>query len=317
MKIATREEIQRVLSLRDVIPLMREALVAQSRGECETPMPMHLNIGKGVGEQHSERGEIHIKSSYREGGNYFVVKIASGFPGNAARNLPTADGMMLLTSAETGAPVALLCDGGDLTDARTAAVSAMIALELGRDDTSLGILGSGVQARWQVRAHAEVLPLREVWLWGRSPEPVRKCRDDIENHVHGVDVRIATSPADVARHSRLIVTTTAARAPLLSFEDIAPGTLISAVGSDSPGKQELHPQILANASLVLVDSRQQCERLGELQHAPSAFDRAIEMGKFCDFHPAFDTGGVIVADFTGLGVEDLFIAEDCYRKLVG
>jgi ornithine cyclodeaminase len=320
MKIATREEIQKVLSLRDVIPLMREALVAQSRGECETPMPMHLYVGgkqgdePGVGSE-VERGEVHIKSSYRDGGKNFVVKVVSGFPGNTARNLPSADGTMLLVSAETGAPVALLCDGGDLTDARTAAVSAMIARELGREDTSLGILGNGVQARWQASAHAEVLPLREVWVWGRSPERVRKCRDDIANLVNGIDVQIAASPADVARHARLIVTTTAARVPLLSFEDIAPGTLISAVGSDSPGKQELHPQILANASLVLVDSRQQCESLGELQHAPAAFDRAIEMGKFCDFHPAFDAAGIIVADYTGLGVEDLFIAEDCYRKL--
>ena len=320
MKIATREEIQKVLSLRDVIPLMREALVAQSRGECETPMPMHLYIGgkqadKPGGGREVERGEVHIKSSYRDGGKNFVVKVVSGFPGTTALNLPAADGMMLLVSAETGAPVALLCDGGDLTDARTAAVSAMIARELGREDVSLGILGSGVQARWQARAHAEILPLREVWLWGRSPERVRKCRDDIANLVPGIDIRIAASPADVAHHSRLIVTTTAARAPLLSFEDVSRGTLISAVGSDSPGKQELHPQILANASLVLVDSRQQCERLGELQHAPAAFDRAIEMGKFCDFHPAFDAGGIIVADYTGLGVEDLFIAEDCYRKL--
>jgi ornithine cyclodeaminase len=318
MKIATREEIQKVLSLRDVIPLMREAFVSQSRGECETPMPMHLYIGgKREEKQGSEHGEIHIKSSYRDGGKHFVVKVVGGFPDNAARNLPTADGMMLLVSAETGAPVALLCDGGDLTDARTAAVSAMIARELGRGDASLGILGSGVQARWQARAHAEVLPLREVWLWGRSPERVRKCRDDIANLVNGIDVQIAALPADVARHARLIVTATAARVPLLSFEDIAPGTLISAVGSDSPGKRELDPQILANASLVLVDSRQQCERLGELQHAPAAFNRAIEMGKFCDFHPAFDAGGIIVADYTGLGVEDLFIAEDCYRKLVG
>ena len=316
MKIATRDEIQKVLSLRDAIPLMREALVAQCRGECETPMPMHLYIvGKKEKKQGIEHGEIHIKSSYRDGGKHFVVKVVGGFPDNAARNLPTADGMMLLVSAETGAPVALLCDGGDLTDARTAAVSAMIARDLGRGDASLGILGSGVQARWQARAHAEVLPLREIWVWGRSPEHVRQCRDDIANLVRGVDVRIATSPADVARHARLIVTTTAARAPLLSFEDVAPGTLISAVGSDSPGKQEVDPQILANASLVLVDLRQQCERLGELQHAPVAFDRAIEMGKFCDFHPAFDAGGIIVADYTGLGVEDLFIAEDCYRKL--
>jgi ornithine cyclodeaminase len=320
MKIATRAEIQKVLALRDVIPLMREALVAQSRSECETPMPMHLYIGgkqgdKPGGGREVERGEVHIKSSNRDGGKHFVVKVVSGFPGNTARNLPTADGMVLLVSAETGAPVALLCDGGELTDARTAAVSAMIARELGREDTSLGILGSGVQARWQARAHAEILPLREVWLWGRSPERVRKCRDNIANLVNGIDVQIAASPADVARHARLIVTATAARVPLLSFEDIAPGTLISAVGSDSPGKQEVDPQILTNASLVLVDSRQQCERLGELQHAPAAFDRAIEMGKFCDFHPAFDAGGIIVADYTGIGVEDLFVAEDCYRKL--
>ena len=125
------------------------------------------------------------------------------------------------------------------------------------------------------------------------------------------------SPADVARHAKLIVTVTAAREPILSFEDVAPGTLISAVGSDSPGKQELHPQILTRASLLLVDSIGQCEKLGELQHAPSAHDRAMEIGKFCAFHPAVDASGVVVADFTGLGVEDLFIAEDCYRKLGG
>ncbi|HXW18580.1 MAG TPA: ornithine cyclodeaminase family protein [Candidatus Acidoferrales bacterium] len=314
MKIATRKEIGRVLSsrgvlsLREVIPMMREALVAQSRGECETPMPMHLNVRESG-------GEIHIKSSYREGGQFFAVKIVSGFPENAARNLPAADGMILLASAETGEPMALLCDGGDLTVARTAAVSAMVARELGRSDASLGVLGSGVQARWQVRAHAEVLSLKEVWLWGRSPEHVRECREDLMNLVGGIDVRIATSPADVARHTKLIVTATASRAPLLSFEDIAPGTFISAVGSDSHGKQELHPQILTNATLVLVDSIPQCERLGELQHAPAARSRAVEIGKFCDFHPAFDAGGIAVADFTGLGVEDLYIAEACYRKL--
>jgi ornithine cyclodeaminase len=99
------------------------------------------------------------------------------------------------------------------------------------------------------------------------------------------------------------------------LEAVTNGTLISAIGSDSPGKQELDPQILYRASLVLVDSKSQCERLGELQHAPGVRDRVIEMGKFCDCHPAFDADGIIVADFTGLGVEDLFAAEDCLGKL--
>ena len=154
MKIASRSEIQRLLVLKDVMALMRDALIAQSRGECDTPLPMHLAVPE-------RRGEIHIKSSYRDGGEHFVVKIASGFPGNVGTGLPTANGLMLLVSAHSGEPVAMLQDAGDLTDARTAAVAAMAAREVGRKDASLGIIGSGVQARWQARAHAEILPLRD------------------------------------------------------------------------------------------------------------------------------------------------------------
>jgi len=308
MKIAQRDEILRVLSLGDAIPLMREALIAQSRGECETPLPMHLYA-------HDRDAEVHIKSSYREGGEFFVVKLAGGYPQNAGTGLPEYNGLMLLCSARTGDPVALLCDGAELTHARTAAVSAMVAQELERKDSAIGILGSGEQARWQARAHAQVLPLHEIWIWGRTPAHVEHCCVELSALFPGVEVRAAISPADVARHAKLIITVTAAREPILAFEDVTPGTLISAVGSDSPGKQELHPQILTRASLVLVDSIGQCEKLGELQHAPSAHDRAMEIGKFCAFHPAYDAEGIVVADFTGMGVEDLFIAEDCYRKL--
>ena len=94
--------------------------------------------------------------------------------------------------------------------------------------------------------------------------------------------------------------------------DLAAGTHISAVGADSPGKQELASDILRRASLLLVDSRRQCAMLGELQHAPDQAARAIEIGEFCDAPAAFDSAGITVADFTGLGVEDLYIAESCY-----
>ncbi len=121
---------------------MREAIAAYRAGECDMPMPMHLEIAP-------ERGEVHIKSSYRRGGKYFVLKVASTFPNNLARGISTSSGMMLLCSAETGQPVALLADEGHLTDVRTAAVAAMVAQDFGRNDTALGILGTGVQARLQ------------------------------------------------------------------------------------------------------------------------------------------------------------------------
>jgi ornithine cyclodeaminase len=284
---------------------MRDALIANARGECDTPMPMHLDIAP-------EQAEIHVKSSYRRGGKYFALKIASTFPRNAERGLPTGNGMMLLSSAESGEPVAFLADEGHLTDVRTAAVAAMVARELERKDRAIGILGTGIQARLQARMHAEVLDLEKVWIWGRTKERAEACRPELSDM--GLAVSVAESPAEVARETRLIVTTTAARQPLLFAADVQPGTHISAVGSDSAGKQELDPGILAEAALLLVDSARQCQKLGELQHAPNEWERAVEIGAFCESPPQWDRGGITVCDFTGLGVEDLYIAEYCYAQ---
>ena len=308
MRIIDFETIQQVFEPAEAIDAMREALVAQARGECDTPMPMHLGSTP-------VEAEVHIKSSYRRGGRYFAVKVASGFPRNLAKGLPVGNGMMLLVSAETGEPVAVLADQGYLTDARTAAVSALVARELGRTDTVLGVLGSGIQARLQAQMHAEFLDLERIWVWGRNPERVDSYRRDMAELLPKVEVLVADDPAAVAANARLITTVTAAREPLLAIDDLQPGTHISAVGSDSPGKQELDPEILRQAVLLLVDSVSQCEHLGELQHAPEAKERAVEAGVFCDAPVVFDSQGLSVCDFTGLGVEDLFIAKYCYEKV--
>ncbi len=303
MRILELPEIRRVLDYREIIGRMREALIANARGECDTPMPMHLEIGPVA-------GEVHIKSSYRRGGRHFALKIASTFP----RNVPSGNGMMLLSSAETGAPAAFLADEGHLTDVRTAAASAMVARELKRGDHVLGILGTGIQARLQAQMHAEVLELREIHVWGRTPERLESCCRDLRALLLNTEIHPAFSPAEVASRARLIVTATASREPLLFSRDIQSGTLISAVGADAPGKQELDPQILRRAALLLADSCRQCEKLGELQHAPGEWSRAIEIGRFCETAGTVPQAGVIVCDFTGLGAEDLYIAEYCYER---
>ena len=76
MRILELPEIRRVLVYREIFDLMRQALIAQARGECETPMPMHLDIAK-------EQAEVHMKSSYRRGGRHFALKMASTFPTNS------------------------------------------------------------------------------------------------------------------------------------------------------------------------------------------------------------------------------------------
>jgi ornithine cyclodeaminase len=298
-------EIQRLLNYPDVIDRMREALRAFSAGECDTPMPMHLEIAP-------EDAEVHMKSSYRRGGKYFALKIAATFPRNRSRNLPVGNGMVLLCSAETGAPVGLLADAGHLTDVRTAAVAALVARELGRRDRTLGILGTGIQARLQAKMHAQVLPLERIVLWGRNPARVDECRKDLEKFA---EVSVAAIPAELAHESRLIVTCTASRAALLHTAVIHPGTHISCVGADAPGKCEIDAAILARAALLLVDSRRQCEKLGELQHAPDQLGRTVELGEFLAAPRAVDSPAITVCDYTGLGVEDLYIAEYCWEKV--
>jgi ornithine cyclodeaminase len=302
MRVVGAEEIRRSVDFAEAIGAMREAVIAQSRGECDTPMPMHLDLSSAGG------GEVHIKSSHRKGGRHFALKVAGSY---AARPY----GSIVLVSAESGETVAFFDDGGWLTDLRTAAVSAMVARELGREDRALGILGTGVQARLQAELHAAVLPLAEVHVWGRTPDRAAACAREIGVRLPGVRVVASPSPADVAARAKLIVTATASRAPLLAAADVRPGTHVSAVGSDSPGKQELDAGILKRASLLLVDSLAQCAKLGELQHALAEKDRAIEIGSFCASPSAYDRGAITVADFTGLGAEDLFIAEACAARL--
>ncbi len=309
MRVVDLDTIRRLFDDREAIAEMRAALVAQARGECDTPMPMHLGIA-------DEEAEIHVKSSYRRGGGYFAVKVAGGFPRNLGRGLPVGDGLIALFSAASGEPLALLVDRGFLTDARTAAVAALMARELGRRDRTLGIVGTGIQARLQARFHAAVLELDEIRVWGRDPERVAACLEDLAGIVPGVALGAAASPAELARWTRLLVTATAARRPLLEAADVSPGTHVSAVGSDTPGKQELAPALLERAELLLVDSRTQCERLGELQHAPTLAARAIEAGAWLDAPEPPAADAITICDFTGLGVEDLFVARYVYEKLL-
>ena len=194
MRVIGPDEIRRRISARAAIAAMRDAVLAQARGECDTPMPMHVDLSAGGG------GEVHIKSSYRRGGRHFALKVAGTY-------VRRPYGSIVLISVETGETAVYFDDGGYLTDLRTAAVAAMVARELGRRDTALGILGSGVQARLQAQLHAEVLPLERVHVWGRNPARAAACAGDIARLLPGVHVAVAGSPEEVAASATLIATT--------------------------------------------------------------------------------------------------------------
>ena len=93
-------------------------------------------------------------------------------------------------------------------------------------------------------------------------------------------------------------------------DDVQPGAHVTAIGSDGTGKQELDPELLRRADLLVVDALEQCLRLGELQHAPEQADRAVEIGLICSGTETgrTDDDQLTVIDLTGVGVQDVAAA---------
>jgi ornithine cyclodeaminase len=297
----------------DPLPLMEEGFVAYSEGRVVVPP---------IGELLLDRppGEVHIKYGYIKGDDHYVIKIASGFADNPKLGLPSGNGLMLLFSQKTGELAAVLLDEGYLTNLRTAAAGAVAAKYLApRDVRMVGIMGAGVQGRMQLEHLRRVRAFEEAVVWGLNEAELAAYRRDME--ARGFRIRTTLDAQEVAVATRLIVTCTPSTRPLLKAGWIRPGTHITAVGSDTPDKQELEPGILAGASRVVVDSLSQSEFRGEVFKAVQAgvLQRSglVELGRVIaepKYRRASETE-ITVADLTGVAVQDIQIAKAVWEAV--
>jgi ornithine cyclodeaminase len=310
------EAIRRVLDVPRLLEDVEHGFRDYSAGRTVVPPVGYLAFDP------PSEGDVHIKYGYVRGGEYYVIKIVSGFSGNVARGLPPTQGMMLLFRQGTGELAAILFDDGYLTEIRTAVAGAIAARYLAPEPvTCIGIVGTGAQARFQLKMLRLVTPCRSAMAWGRSPARLADYCEEMKRE--GFAIEPARDAAHLATACNLIVTTTAAREPLLRLRDVRPGTHITAMGADAPGKQELDPELVARADIVAVDSLSQCVDHGEISHAVSAgwFDpqRAIELGRLADSPQLRRTAPeqITIADLTGVAVQDLQAAVHVFRRAVG
>jgi ornithine cyclodeaminase len=311
VKTITLQQIKAALASVDVLPEIEAGFVAYSEGRAEVP-PV------GVLRFTNPPGDVHIKYGYLRDDEFYVIKIASGFYENPRRGLPSGNGLMLLFSQKTGELAAVLLDEGYLTDLRTAVAGAIAAKYLAPPSvTRIGILGTGVQARLQLQLLRAVTPCRDVLVWGRSPQRVADYQAEMERE--GFTVAIAGNASAVPRACNLIVTATAADAPLILAADARPGTHITAVGADSAHKQELDAALFPRADVVVVDSVSQCADHGDLAHAVRAGlmrpGDVRELGAVIAGTAAGRTSPeqLTIADLTGVAVQDMQIAKAVYR----
>ncbi|MEQ8206418.1 MAG: ornithine cyclodeaminase family protein [Woeseia sp.] len=292
------------LDINAAVRAIEQGYVDYSLGRADVPPVGYLAVPDG---------ECHIKYGHIQGGEFFVIKVATGFYGNTALGLPSSDGLMLVLSAKTGMVEAFLQDEGHLTNMRTAMGGMIAAKYLAPSEvTGIGIVGAGVQAELQLRLLKNITQCRRVTIWNRNKERAEALAATVVRD--GFDVEISDSVEGLVRASNLIVTTTPAQEPLIAVDWVAPGTHITAVGADTPGKQELATALIANADIVVVDSIAQCTDHGEIQTAfrdgRITKESLRELGNVIN-EPNLrrqNDQQISIADLTGVAVQDIQIA---------
>lgn len=313
--LLTEEHVRSVLSMADLVPCMESALARFSAGDVQQPVRTVLEVG-------AARSYYGLMPAYVEQPPTMGAKVVTIVNGNLERGLPSHLAMIFLLDPDTGGLQALM-DGRYITEARTAAVSAVSARHLARADAStLAILGTGVQARSHLEAFTEVRQLHDVRVWSPRRASRERFVDDMQPHA-GVPLHAAASAEEAVRGADLVVLATSSPTPVIEMSWIGPGSHIVSVGACRPDQREMDPALVAHARLV-VDSR-----AGALAESGDVV-LGIAERRFGPEHLAGELGEIVLGRVPGrqdereitifkslgMAVEDLAAADLVYRRAI-
>ena len=309
-----KEEVSTLIRMEDVIAAVEEAYRAFNSGQVVQPDYMSIHLPP-------PRGEIDFKLCHYQVNDLISMKVSSGgFVNNPAEHgVPSGMGTILLFDARTGA-LSCVMDGSLITGLRTGACGAVSVKALARKDAKrIASIGTGNQARMQVRAIREVMRIEQIHAWDSSPESLARYKADIES-TYGIPVVMAGSARAAVEQADILITTTRGTGSLVQAAWIKPGTHIVAIGTDQRGKQEFEPEIFRNAKVV-NDSIAQCTDKGETWHPLdkniiAKQDIHAEIGEILlGKKPGRESDEEITMfDSTGMAIQDNTTAARIYRN---
>lgn len=301
-------KIAEILDMPSALEAVEEAFRQHGLGKTKMPPKVYLDL-----PEHS--GDFRAMPAYCSG--YVSLKWVSVYPNNPKRGIPTVLATLLLCDPSTGSILAVM-DAGVITAYRTGAAGGVAAKYLARRDSkTLGLIGTGVQARYQLLAIAELFDLDEVKIYDISTGAQKRFKAEFPEY------NITFCELPEAANVDILATCTPVRKPVVRAEWIKPGTHINAIGADAPGKQELDPSLLRR-SKIIVDSVEQACHSGEI-NVPLSKGLIKEKD-------LYSTLGQVVAgvkkgrgseheitlfDSTGLAIQDVAVAKLVYEKVSG
>ena len=309
------KEVKQLLSIDEVMAAVESAFREKGLGHVQMPAKLYLFYNK-------YNGDLRAMPSYLEELDISAVKVVNVHPDNRAKyNLPTVMATIVLIDPKNGAPLAIM-GGTAITDMRTGAAGGVAAKYLARKDSkTVGLVGAGAQARTQLMALLSLYgDIEEVRVWSRT-ESTRDAYVAEMKPTSNVAKMVAMEKVqDAVKGADIVVTTTPSRRPIVLSEWVDDGTHFSCIGADAPGKEELDPEILKRAKIV-VDDWEQASHSGEINVPLSKemITRQHIWGEIGDVVAGLKPGRtsqdeITIFTSTGLAVQDAVAAEIAYKK---
>ena len=297
MKVFGPAEIEQAIDLntnfQDIINSQRAAFIDFSEGKYTVPLPMHFIFPESGSDS-------HIKGAYKKASKHLVIKIANGSPEGG-------DGLILVFESDTGKPKALLKDKGQLTSLRTAIAGILVSELLPWQIKNIGIIGSGNLAKMLHNVVRLKYPQKNIMFYARNPAKLQN-----------ITRNIASSVQELQEQCDVIFTATSSENTFI--KNIAQGSYqaIIALGSDDEHKKELSPEIFGKSDLVIVDSKLQSIKFGDVAKAIDSKiisqDFTVELGKILKSGvPA--SVKTIIADFSGIAAQDFSLVDYLLTRL--
>jgi alanine dehydrogenase len=292
-------DVEAAVSPGRAVEVVRDAFVAYARGEWSMPSKVYVHAYPA--------GDFRAMPAL--GGGYALLKWVTSFPGNPELGLPTVTGVVLLSDASNGMPVAVL-DAGAVTALRTGAAAVLAAEVLGREDAeTAAVIGAGVNGRAAARTF--VARGRQVSIWDVDLDRAEAAAVDL-----GAEVAQSREEALAAE---LVVTVTPGHEVVFGSGSLQPGQHVSLMGADGPGKAEIDAEELARVR-VFCDDWEQASHNGDLVHAVEAGvlarDDVTQLGDVLTGSAPGRQGPdeVTVFDSTGLAIQDLAIGIEVVNR---
>ncbi len=302
--ILTNSQVRRLIDMPEALKVIENAFMLYGKNLVQMPAKIYLHLDK-------YNGDFRAMPAYIEGMEACGLKWVNVHPRNRRFGLPCVMAVIILSDPKNGFP---LC-----TNLRTGAAGGIAAKYLARKDSSVvGLVGCGAQAKTQLMALKELFRIKLVYVWGNKIEYARKFLNDARHF--GLSVKIKDKISDCVKQADIVVTTTPVREPIVKSEWIKDGTHINAIGADAKGKEELEPELLKRAKIV-VDDRQQSSHSGEINVPLSCGiitkkDIYATLGEILTGKKKgrVSPKEITIFDSTGLAIQDVAVANLVYKR---